>query len=468
MMQKKLISLAIAAAMAAPAAAMAEATLYGKLHVSLDYADVKNVGSLGTDLDGVPYERYYANPNVTLPDGRLAPAGPGVIYLDEFGNPIVRGGKKFTGWGMSANGYIPGAGRANRIGVKGSEDLGNGLKAIYQVEFGINLNDTNNRLISNSDAITYRNTFVGLAGNWGTALVGRHDTPLKISTGRLDLFADTMADYNGTVGFQDLRVDNVVAYISPSFGGFSFAGAIVPGGGSSGTSGLNINEDSISGAYSLAAIFNNGPFYASVAYESLDQDMFMNSQTSLRGSAACVDQTTGLPTESCNYVGDDFAKWRVGLGILDWNGFTLTGIYENQDKVPAGQVRQGLTIVSADGTISDGSLSGFRKQDLWQIQAAYAFGNNQIKAMYGSVNRDSGRAFAQTRETLSITNFKGDIEGDRYTWAVGFDHNFSKRTKAYVLYTAVDDDLNGVPSSFNQDNDGVDWSGFSLGLVHKF
>ena len=42
-MNKKLITLAVAAALVAPAAAMAEAVLYGKVNVSLDYADVKNV-----------------------------------------------------------------------------------------------------------------------------------------------------------------------------------------------------------------------------------------------------------------------------------------------------------------------------------------------------------------------------------------------------------------------------------------
>jgi hypothetical protein len=57
---------------------------------------------------------------------------------------------------------------------------------------------------------------------------------MKISTGKLDLFADTMADYNGTVGFRDLRADNVVAYISPSLAGFQLSGAIVPSGGATG------------------------------------------------------------------------------------------------------------------------------------------------------------------------------------------------------------------------------------------
>ena len=39
-MNKKLITLAVAAAMAAPAAALADSTIYVKLHMSLDYVDV--------------------------------------------------------------------------------------------------------------------------------------------------------------------------------------------------------------------------------------------------------------------------------------------------------------------------------------------------------------------------------------------------------------------------------------------
>ena len=37
-------------------------------------------------------------------------------------------------------------------------------------------------------------------------------------------------------------------------------------------------------------------------------------------------------------------------------------------------------------------------------------------------------------------------EGDRSTWAIGFDHNFSKRTTAYILYTQVTDDQNDLPN----------------------
>jgi predicted porin len=240
-------------------------------------------------------------------------------------------------------------------------------------------------------------------------------------------------------------------------------GAIVAGGGATAGSGLNVNEDSLAGAFSLAGIYNNGPFYASLAYESLDADMFMNSQTSLRGSAACIE-ADGTPTPSCNYINDSYDKWRVGLGLLDWNGFTLTGIYEQQDNIPSGQQRQAVTYIDADGQVFLGTADTVEKQSLWQIQAAYAFGNNTVKAMYGSVDRSNAGSFATNlNETISINNLKKDLEGDRYSWAIGFDHNFSKRTKAYVLYTQVDDDLSGNPMY-----PGIEWSGFSAGMMHSF
>ena len=71
-----------------------------------------------------------------------------------------------------------------------------------------------------------RNTFIGLKGDWGTVLLGKHDTPLKLVGRAVDLFGDTMADSRNVMGGgSDTRANNVVAYISPSFSGFSFAAA---------------------------------------------------------------------------------------------------------------------------------------------------------------------------------------------------------------------------------------------------
>ena len=414
-MNKKLVTLAVAAAMAAPAAAMADATLYGKLNVGISYMDQE---------DG--FEGWGLSDNQAIKSGWV---NQGTLNGDEFvkvQNPFVPTPQ----------------GPANRIGVKGSEDLGNGLKAIYQIELGFSLSDSNNNGAVNNEAITMRNTFAGLSGGWGTALAGRHDTPLKISTGPLDLFADTMADYNNTVGFMDLRVDNAIAYISPSFSGFTFAAAVHAGGGAtalnapgSSSGAYNPNSDSLAEGYSFAGIYKNGPWYASLAYEGLGGDLACN-------------------TDFCD--AETWGKWRVGLGILDWNGFTLTGIYEGWD----------------NGYWADGA-----KADLWNVQAGYTFGNFMVKAMYGS-NTQKDIALGAGSVTNLVTEdiydaYAGGRDDFNYkTWTFGVDYNMSKRTKAFLLYTANDADeldlVNRSTGEYSWESQGIDWNGFQLGMMHNF
>jgi predicted porin len=277
-----------------------------------------------------------------------------------------------------------------------------------------------------------------------------------------------MADYNGTVGFHDVRADNTITYISPSFAGFQLAGSAIAPGGATAIDGVESTEtDSIAEAWSIAGIYKNGPFYASAAYESLGSDHFMDQRTVELGKAGCVDPTDGSPTSSCSYVNDDWTKWRVGLGILDWNGFTLTGIYEDQSDRPLGQTWSPITTIDPDGVIETvGAFpNGVRDISLWQIQAAYAFGNNTIKAMYGAGDRDDVRGVVGLGEAdnPTVVNLGRRDNGDYSTWAVAFDHNFSKRTRAYALYTQVDDDVeDGVRAAGNS------WSGFSLGMIHSF
>jgi predicted porin len=508
-MNRKLISLAVAAALVAPAAAMAEAVLYGKLNVSLDYADVDSAilpyantltpleirgGAevnrpgiwVGTNAAGTAAVPFPGVPTPNTVNTPIAPFGTRAAIVPQ----TVGGGQKFSGWGMN-NGYIPnsvvynpainyrsaGGGRASRLGVKGSEELGGGLKAIYQIELGINPTDTNNNLVNNADLITYRNTFVGLAGGFGTALMGRHDTPLKISTGKLDLFADTLADLNATVGFQDLRADNAVAYISPSFSGFTLAAALVPSGGSTGIGSLNTESDQINGGWSIAGIYSNGPFYASAAYESLNAEMF-NDNTRNFGCAANAPMAAagslwafnpGAGAGACANSDDNQTQWRFGLGLLDWNGFSLTGIYAHMENLAGSDWYTTGQSFNANQYGIPTTYNAWNwwlpggpdKMDLWQISAGYAFGNSQIKAMYGASTFDTDYVANAADTPLQLARTSDLLNGDRSTWAVGYDYNFSKRTKVYALYTSVEDDRSDWVS-------GSQWDGFSLGMMHSF
>ena len=75
-------------------------------------------------------------------------------------------------------------------------------------------------------------------------------------------------------------------------------------------------------------------------------------------------------------------------------------------------------------------------------------------AGYGQLDRDNNRnvaGFGDIGDTLDDLR-----NGDLSQWQIAFDHNFSKRTKAYALYTNVDDD--SAPN----------WDAFSLGMIHSF
>ncbi len=294
-MKKTILATAIAAAvMAAPMTAAANVVLYGKIHASLDYVDPKDDFFIpGVDTNLV------ADHDIFSSDGN---------------------------WSITN--------RTSRIGFKGSEDLGNGLKAIWKAEIGYNIDGDGNDGRGGWGA--GRNSYIGLAGDWGTVLVGKHDTPLKISTGRLDVFADTMADYNSTVGFIDRRAANVLAYISPNWNGFTFAVA--------GVSSEDYGDKDIGdGAWSIAGMYFNNGFYASAAWEDV----------------------SGISAFDTNDV------WRVGAGYI-MNAFTFGAIYEQ----------------------SQLGFDGFDKlqTNKWQILGAYDFGNNTVKAMFGQYDPDTDRS----------------------------------------------------------------------------
>lgn len=368
-MNKKLLTIAVAAAMAAPMAVQAEATIYGKLHLSLDWVDYSdnNANALGQGY------RYNASSN-----GYCTTPG-------------------LKGWDVCS--------RASRLGFKGSEDLGNGLKAIWKIETQVAMSDADTSIVDNDPGtLRWRNTYIGLAGNWGTMLMGRHDTPMKMSTAKQDIFSDTMADYNLAGNLQDIRADNVVAYVSPNWAGFTLAGAIIPVGGSTASGAANPGDaDSIADGWSVAGQYDNGPFFAALAYEAFNEDM--------------------VPAN------DDFNKWRAGVG---WNAdlFKVNFVWE----------------------------SDIDYQNSWVINGQFNFGNNAVKAMYtqSDEKNNNGAKFASV--------FGPAVDTD--AWAVGLDHYFSKRSTVYLLYTAKDADGKDLCATCS--NSTGDWKGWSLGMIHDF
>ena len=112
---------------------------------------------------------------------------------------------------------------ASRLGFKGDYQVNDGLEAFYKMEFETYMDD------GNKDGHTFgqRNIYAGFRGNYGQILVGKHDSPLKLAQGNVDLFNDLhLADMKNYIQGED-RVDNIVMYTSPSFNGFSATLAMV-------------------------------------------------------------------------------------------------------------------------------------------------------------------------------------------------------------------------------------------------
>ena len=276
-MKKSLIALAVASAVSAPAfAATSNVDIYGKLHMSYSYFD----DGLGKDSQ------------------------------------------------ISSN--------ASRIGFKGSEDLGGGLKAIWQIESGINLDEQNGSWAN-------RNSFVGLAGGFGTALIGNHDTPLKLVGRSVDLFGDTMADSRNVMGGgSDTRAQNVVVYMTPNMSGFSAAAAYTTdlAGGSS------ITADQIDrSAYNLSASYNNGPLFVGVGYgdgdyhESNDLGAHMRLAAGYSfGNFKVVGQYDSLEDETPATGNGDYDAWMVGgaftMGNIVLKANYMTGEYDTSGVEP--------------------------------------------------------------------------------------------------------------------------------------
>ena len=146
--------------------------------------------------------------------------------------------------------------QASLLGVRGTEDLGGGLKAFFQLEtaFKPDQNDT---------PFAARNSGVGLEGGWGSFVVGRWDTPYKVSTYPIDAFGDlTMAGISGLghdQGNFDRRDQNMLQYWSPNFAGFQFKVMVQANEAKTATS--NPHDTSANVTYT------RGPLYAMVAYE---------------------------------------------------------------------------------------------------------------------------------------------------------------------------------------------------------
>lgn len=233
--------------------------------------------------------------------------------------------------------------RASRIGFKGTEDLGNGLSLIWKAETGYDFADGSAwQTGCDQYGCSGRNAYIGLTGDWGTFLYGRHDTPYKMafySTG-IDMMADTVIDMNAqafSVGFHEVRASNAIAYISPNMNGLTVAAAIIPGEGDASSNGGFGAGNDLADAYSVAAMYANNGLKLAVAYEDLAGDLPIDMDKIFAGGSYTINNATfALAYQDWNLAVLDLESYGAAFGygfgnnklVVNYAYLDFAGLFE--------------------------------------------------------------------------------------------------------------------------------------------
>ena len=256
-MKKSLLALAVAAALPAVAFAQTNIVLNGSVDVSLESVNDDANGGNGSDL-------------------------------------------KVT------NGVWSGS----RFAISGTEELGGGLKGIFNME---------HRLSPDTGTVTSGATFwagqawVGLQGGFGRVMLGRQYTPIFYALQGADMTGYSW--YNNSVGLAgtQIRFNNDIMYQSPSLGGFILRAAYAAG---------EVAADNKQGdTFGLSGNGAFGPINVGLGYHSIDA-----------GDAPGIDDTTELAFG----VGAKFGAFGVGLSAAQ------TEVNDNKRKAYFGNVSMGL------------------------------------------------------------------------------------------------------------------------------
>ena len=373
-MQKKLIALAVAGLVSAPVFAQSNIQIYGVADAYMKYGDFMGDDAMGVDSGGL--------------------AG-------------------------------------SRIGFRGEEDLGSGLKAVFVLEQGINIDSGKSTGMTadddknNGDQTFTRQAYVGLKGNFGQVALGRQYAP-GYFTADYDalLSAPGISPMSLLSKFTKLTItpnaaarwNNSVTY-NGTFQSVSVAGIYSAGNRETDEKGgPDYTDDD---KYGVSLKYDNGPLKIGGIYQAVKfKDV--------------ADETQN--------------EWLIGSSY-NFGMATLAGSYQ-----------QGRDVLGVDGL----------DVDLWQVGVIVPVGAGNIHV-----------AYAQTK--LDYPSHLGGGDDKPKAFTVAYTHALSKRTTGYLGYTKVDyddltwgavgpdglkrvSDMNGHSATEKVDDTDL----FYVGINHKF
>lgn len=302
---------------------------------------------------------------------------------------------------------------ASQIGFKGSEDLGGGLSAVFQLEAGVSTDTGAGNILATGVTAAgsfgfTRQAYAGLSGSWGQLLMGRQYTPIFRNTWRVDPFGNNsvfspailwaQTDSLGT-SFSPwaARAENAIAYFSPTTnaiqGSLMYGPGEVPGNSS-------------------------GHYYGG----------------------------------SISYVAPTFL---VGYGYQQKNQGSPVAIVAN----PVVTKAHALSFSYEPGPWRVGGTWGYQQSDAAGTPKA------TLMMLYGSVNVGNGQLMAGVgrRDVANSAN-------DQTSFTLGYNYDLSKRTVLYARYQRISNSGAGLVSlgTIPITTPGDSGSLIGFGVMHKF
>lgn len=304
----------------------------------------------------------------------------------------------------------------SRLGFRGVEDLGGGLKATFQLEAGVGIDDGTDYFTGSGMAFR-RISKLGLEGGFGAVSLGRELTASYVAVSRYDVFADT--GIGGSLAWKngyDARTQNAISYYTPTISGFR--------------AGINYGfgeqvkaRDSRYVGVGLA--YDNGPISVGFGYDR-------QNNVAAAAAKALFDTT----------VAQDLSTWQLG-GSYNFGVAKAAALYKETKykDIP-------------------GSDAPTAKLKTFGLGVTAPVGAGEVRASYNHHR---------------LTGLGDTVKADQFS--LGYVHNMSKRTALYGTYAYIKNkdnngyglgmQLNGAMAGAGLKDSGAQ-HGFQVGVRHAF
>lgn len=340
-MQKKIIALAVAAIASTGAFAQSNVTIYGNMDAGFRTLS-------GTHKDG---------------------------------NQVYTVGSSTA---TTYNGIDSSNNTSSLIGFRGEESLGNGMKARFTAEYSLFVDGAAAAQTSGTTGMEtggFRQSFVGLTGNFGSVSLGRMYTPFFLAAKTIDPFGSvgvaSMAAIHPTGVASVARSSSSINYTSPNINGFTL-------GAQYGMGERTINSAVNPATSSLKAVYANGPLLVGAAYLRLS------------------DATAFGQHIYSTAIGGTYAFAPLKLHVL-YNSLRSSGMAADIDN---GDWLLGLTIPMGMGTIkaayNRGNDKTIANQDASHVGLGYQYNlskRTNMYVQYGHVSNNQDGAYSMTSGT---------------------------------------------------------------------